>query len=68
MQEREVGVIKKFYNLRHFGFIGRAGKQDVFFHQADVVGGAEIREGSSVEFEATADQDGRPRASAVVLV
>ena len=66
---REQGVIKRFYQDRGFGFIGRAGKQDVFFHIHDVEpGAAEIREGGRAEFEVTADQVGRPRASAVVLV
>ena len=69
MQEREVGVIKKLYSVRHFGFIGRAGKQDLFFHIHDVEPGDEVvQEGGRVEFEVTADQLGRPRASGVVLV
>ena len=69
MQEREVGVIKRFYSIRHFGFIGRAGAQDLFFHIHDVERGAvEIREGSPVEFEVTADQIGRQRASAVEVL
>jgi cold shock CspA family protein len=66
---REQGVIKRFYSIRHFGFIGRTGERDLFFHVADVDrGDSEIREGSSVEFEVTMDQAGRQRASAVVLV
>ena len=69
MQGREQGLIKRFYADRGFGFIGRAGKQDVFFHIHDVEpGGAEIREGARVEFEITLDQIGRERASAVELV
>ena len=68
MQEREVGVNKRFYSIRHFGFIGRAGKQDLFFHLSDVRGGAEIREGGRVEFSITADQAGRPRASGVEVL
>ena len=66
MQEREVGVIKRFYSIRHFGFIGRTGERDLFFHVADVdCGDSEIWEGSSVVFSVTADELGRPRASAV---
>ena len=63
--QREQGSIKKFYAERHFGFIGRAGKQDLFFHQADVRGDSEIREGVRVEFSITLDELGRPRASVV---
>ena len=69
MQLREQGLIKRWYMERHFGFIKRAGAQDLFFHLSDVERGAvEIREGSPVEFEVTADQVGRPRASGVELV
>ena len=66
MQEREVGVIKRFYSTRHFGFIGRAGERDLFFHVANVDrGDSEIREGVRVEFSITLDELGRPRASVV---
>ena len=69
MQVREVGVIKQYYSVRHFGFIKRSGAQDLFFHRSDVEpGGAEIREGARVEFEITLDQIGRERASGVELV
>jgi cold shock CspA family protein len=69
MQEREVGVIKRFYSIRHFGFIGRTGEQDLFFHEADLErGDSEIREGGRVEFEIALDQLGRLRASAVELL
>lgn len=66
---REQGVIRRFYTERHFGFIKRAGAQDLFFHLSDVErGDAEIREGSPVEFEVTLDQLGRQRASGVGLL
>jgi cold shock CspA family protein len=66
---RDQGLIKRFYPDRGFGFIGRAGKQDVFFHIHDVEpGGAEIREGARVEFSLTLDQVGRQRASSVKVV
>jgi cold shock CspA family protein len=65
---REQGLIKRFYGDRHFGFIQRTGEQDLFFHQADVRGDSEIREGSPVEFEVTADEIGRQRASAVEVL
>ena len=69
MQVREQGVIKRFYNIRHFGFIGRAGERDLFFHVADVdCADSGIREGSPVEFSVTADELGRPRASGVTLM
>ena len=66
---RERGLVKRVYAERHFGFIKRAGAQDLFFHLSDVERGAvEIREGSSVEFSLTLDQIGRERASGVELV
>jgi cold shock CspA family protein len=66
---REQGVIKRFYPDRGFGFIGRTGKQDVFFHIHDVErGGAEIRERAPVGFEVTLDEHGRQRASGVELL
>ena len=68
MQEREQGLIKRFYADRGFGFIGRTGAQDVFFHVSDVKSGAEIREGSPVAFEITLDQLGRQRASGIAEV
>ena len=69
MQVREQGVIKRFYSIRHFGFIGRTGERDLFFHVADVdCADSEIREGVRVEFEVTSDELGRPRASVVELM
>ena len=69
MQVREQGVIKRFYSIRHFGFIGRTGERDLFFHVADVdCGDSEIREGVRVEFSVTLDEVGRPRASAVEVL
>jgi cold shock CspA family protein len=70
MQEREQGLIKRFYTERHFGFIGRAGEQDLFFHLSDVVprGDGVVQEGRRVEFEITLDQVGRLRASGVELL
>ena len=66
MQVRERGVIKRFYSVRHFGFIGRTGERALCFQVADVdCGGSEIREGSSVVSSVTADELGRPRASVV---
>lgn len=69
MQEREQGSIKRFYTDRGFGFIGRTGAQDLFFHRTDVdAAGAEIRQGLPVEFVVTLDQFGRQRASGIVEV
>lgn len=67
MQVREQGLIKRFYADRGFGFIGRTGKQDVFFHIHDVVfrGDEVVQEGGRVEFSLTLDQIGRERASGV---
>ena len=70
MQGREQGIVKRFYADRGFGFIGRTGDQDVFFHIHDVVfrGDEVVQEGGRVEFSLTADQIGRERASGVELV
>jgi cold shock CspA family protein len=70
MQLREQGLIKRWYTERHFGFIGRTGEQDLFFHLSDVVfrGDEVVQEGRRVEFAVTADQLGRPRASGVGLL
>jgi cold shock CspA family protein len=69
MQGREQGIVKRFYPDRGFGFIGRTGDQDLFFHIHDVEpGDGVIREGGRVEFSLTLDQVGRQRASGVELV
>jgi len=53
--EREQGVVKWFNNSKGYGFIQRAGGDDVFVHhsaiQAD--GYRSLAEGESVEFDVT---------------
>jgi cold shock CspA family protein len=69
MQVRETGIINKYLNERGFGFIGREGCADLFFHcrQCEMDGGL-IREGMHVEFEVGLDvRSGRPQAANVTL-
>jgi CspA family cold shock protein len=61
------GTVKFFNEGKGFGFITpEGGGKDVFVHANDT-GGAQLREGSLVEFEVVAGKKG-PQASNVRLV
>jgi cold shock protein len=61
------GTVKFFNGGKGFGFITPdGGGKDVFVHANDI-GGAELKEGSKVEFEVVAGKKG-PQASNVRLV
>jgi cold shock CspA family protein len=67
---REQGAIKKFVVEKGYGFIGRPGCADVFFHQSELGSGAVelIREGMHVEFTVAMDERGRLRAVGVEVL
>ena len=60
------GVVKRLLVDRGFGFIGRAGVPDVFFHVSACIGETLPREGDRVEFDIKPDV--RPLAVNVRLV
>jgi len=53
MSEREIGTVKWFSEQKGYGFIVRAGKEDVFVHHTAIqgmVGRTKLSEGQRVEF------------------
>lgn len=57
----EKGVIKRFFPDRHFGFIGRLGAPDVFFHGSQVTvaeEGQTIQVGALVSFNVQSTERG----------
>lgn len=60
MATRETGTVKWFDNAKGFGFIQRAGKDDVFVHfrQIQAQGFRSLTEGQKVEFEVAQGQKG----------
>jgi CspA family cold shock protein len=66
---REKGIIKAYVTDRGFGFIGRAGCADIFFHVSEFEPDdiKLIQKGTPVEFTVTTGRDGRPQAANVTL-
>jgi cold shock protein len=62
----ETGSIKKL--LQGFGFISREGKEDLFFHAADLEGADfdSLKEGDQVQFEVGTGPKG-PKATKVSM-
>lgn len=69
MQQREKGTIKKYLGEKGYGFISRAGQNDLFFHVSQCVceDESDITVGRPVEFEID-EKDGRLRALNMVLL
>ena len=67
MQIREQGIIKRFVQGKGYGFIGRKGCPDLFFHITEFEPGAEfMHSGMRVEFEVRMDvRTGRLKAAVV---
>jgi CspA family cold shock protein len=66
---RERGQVKWFNEKKGFGFIGRAGKPDVFVHFS-AIGGDGFRtlaDGQEVEFEVEEGQKGPQAANVMKL-
>ena len=65
----ERGIIKTYLREKGFGFIGREGCPDLFFHVSECEPGAAelIQPGVAVEFSVTVDRRGRLQAASVVL-
>ena len=69
MRIMERGIIKSWNDDRGFGFIGRPGKIDVFFHISNIQSdGWRPQKGDNVVFEAEKDGLGRMRATTVQFV
>jgi len=49
--EREKGKVKFFSKSRFFGFIGREGEEDVFFHGSNVLEEKDLEQDEEVSFE-----------------
>lgn len=60
MADRETGTVKWFDNAKGFGFIQRAGGEDVFVHFRAIKGDGyrTLQEGQSVEFNVVQGQKG----------
>ena len=62
------GKIKRLIVERGFGFIGREGEKDLFFHRTALQDVAyrehldSLKEGQEVEFEIETDRNGHPQA------
>ena len=69
MATRETGTVKWFDNAKGFGFISRAGKEDVFVHFRQITGDGykSLTEGQKVEFEVTQGQKGLQAEKVVVV-
>lgn len=66
--KRQIGYVRRYYDDRRFGFIGREEGPDVHFHISAVQGAEKLRTGSRVKFEIGADKRGKPTARNVSLV
>lgn len=69
MATRETGTVKWFDSAKGFGFIQRAGKEDVFVHFRQIQGDGyrTLTEGQQVEFEVTQGQKGLQAEKVTVL-
>ena len=64
-----IGTVKFFNDEKGFGFISRAGEDDVFVHYSNIVGTGRrsLSEGDTVEFEVAPGRKG-PEAVDVKVV
>ena len=69
MADRITGTVKWFNDAKGFGFISRAGGDDVFVHHSAIraEGFKSLAEGQEVEFEVVQGQKG-PAAEGVVAL
>ena len=69
MSERENGTVKWFNGSRGFGFIARAGAEDVFVHHSAIhaTGFKNLDEGQRVEFSIEQGPKGLRAANVVAL-
>jgi CspA family cold shock protein len=67
-ENRLKGIVKWFNSTKGYGFIGRAGGNDVFVHYGEIIseGYKKLAEGDEVEFEIVEGSNGRPQAGKVV--
>lgn len=49
--ETQVGMVKKWDEVRGFGFIDRPGDSDIFVHASGVIGRRVLEVGQQVEYE-----------------
>jgi len=64
---RERGMVKWYDRRKHYGFIVRAGKPELYVHRSAIVSQRQLRPGDLVEF--TVEESARgPAAVAVSLV
>ena len=64
----EEGFVKVWFANKGYGFIGRPGQQDIFFHFSMISGTWEPRKGDKVAFDVETDDMGRLRAKDVQLI
>ena len=69
MEGKSQGTVKWFSNEKGYGFIERAGGEDVFVHFSAIAGEGykTLTEGQRVEFEITQGQKGLQAANVVPL-
>lgn len=65
--KRLSGYVRRYYDDRGFGFIGREDGSDVHFHINAVQGADKLRTGDRVTFEIGEDKRGKPTAKNVRL-
>ena len=64
------GTVKKWFDDKGYGFIGREGDVDVFVHFSSILieGRKSLNIGDTVEFEVEAGRNGKPEAKNVQIV
>ena len=64
------GTVKKWFDDKGYGFIGREGDADVFVHFSSIIaeGRKSLNIGDTVEFEVEAGRNGKPEAKNVQVV
>jgi cold shock CspA family protein len=69
MESKETGIVKTFVRERGFGFLGRKGQKDLFFHVSAVDSDdrEKVHQGARVGFVVGSDRSGRPVAVNVTL-
>lgn len=68
MSERETGTIKFFNDSKGYGFISRAGQDDIFFHCSEFLNCDSVDKEDKVEFEVGEGRDGREAAIKIKLI
>lgn len=64
------GTVKKWFDDKGYGFIGREGDADVFVHFSSIIaeGRKSLNIGDAVEFDVEAGRNGKPEAKNVKAV